>query len=165
MIFTNVTLAGGPNDFFIFQIAGTLLQPNATRVTLTGGAKAKNIFWPVADVVAIGTTAHFEGIVLAEAMVAANTCASVNGRLLAQTAVTLQMNTVTRSAKQAAHCSAGIREKPVRVCLVPAICGIVGWISGACFNATKFVRSVTQPKQGYSLAVQSNIAGQSKAVK
>ena len=98
MIFTNVTLAGGPNDFSIFQIAGTLLQANAARVTMTGGAKAKNIFWPVADVVAIGTTAHFEGIVLAKAMVAANTCASVNGRLLAQTAATLQMNTVTSPA-------------------------------------------------------------------
>ena len=99
MISTDVTLAGGPNDVFIFQIAGTLLQANATRVTLTGGAKAKNIFWQVADVVAIGTTAHFEGIVLAKTMVAANTGASVNGRLLAQTAVTLQMNTVTNPAK------------------------------------------------------------------
>ena len=99
MISTDVTLAGGPNDVFIFQIAGTLLQANATRVTLTGGAKAKNIFWQVADVVAIGTTAHFEGIVLAKTMIATNTGASVNGRLLAQTAVTLQMNTVTNPAK------------------------------------------------------------------
>ena len=99
MISTDVTLAGGPNDVFIFQIAGTLLQANATRVTLTGGAKAKNIFWQVADVVAIGTTAHFEGVVLAKTMIAANTGASVNGRLLAQTAVTLQMNTVTKPAK------------------------------------------------------------------
>ncbi len=99
MISTDVTLAGGPNDVFIFQIAGTLLQANATRVTLTGGAKAKNIFWQVADVVAIGTTAHFEGIVLAKTMIATNTGASVNGRLLAQTAVTLQMNTITNPAK------------------------------------------------------------------
>ena len=99
MISTDVTLTGGPNDVFIFQIAGTLLQANATRVTLAGGVLAKNIFWQVADVVAIGTTAHFEGIVLAKTMIAANTGASVNGRLLAQTAVTLQMNTVTNPAK------------------------------------------------------------------
>ena len=98
MISTDVTLTGGPNDVFIFQVAGTLLQANATRVTLTGGAQAKNIFWQVADVVAIGTTAHFEGIVLAKTMVAVKTGASVQGRLLAQTAVTLQMNAVTQPA-------------------------------------------------------------------
>ena len=98
MITTDVTLTGGPNDVFIFQIAGTLTQANAARVTLTGGAQAKNIFWQVADVVAIGTTAHFEGIVLAKTMVAVKTGASVQGRLLAQTAVTLQMNAVTQPA-------------------------------------------------------------------
>lgn len=99
MISTDVTLAGGPNDVWIFQIAGTLTQASATRVTLTGGAQAKNVFWQVADVVAIGTTAHFEGIVLAKTMIAVKTGASVTGRLLAQTAVTLQMNTVTQPAK------------------------------------------------------------------
>ena len=30
LISTNVTLSGGPNDVFIFQIAGTLTQANAT---------------------------------------------------------------------------------------------------------------------------------------
>ena len=99
MITTDVTLTGGPNDIFIFQIAGTLTQANGARVTLTGGAQAKNIFWQVADVVAIGTTAHFEGIVLAKTMVAVQTGASVQGRLLAQTAVTLQMNAVTQPAQ------------------------------------------------------------------
>ena len=98
MISKDVTLTGGPNDVFIFQIAGTLTQANATRVTLTGGAQAKNIFWQSAGAVSIGTTAHFEGIVLAKTMVAVKTGASVQGRLLAQTAVTLQMNAVTQPA-------------------------------------------------------------------
>ncbi len=98
LISTNVTLSGGPNDVFIFQIAGTLTQANATRVTLTGGAQAKNVFWQVAGAVTIGTTAHFEGIVLAKTMIAVNTGASANGRLLAQTAVTLQKNAVTQPA-------------------------------------------------------------------
>ena len=97
-IATDVTLSGGPNDVWIFQIAGTLTQASAKQVILTGGAKAKNVFWQVADVVTIGTTAHFEGVVLAKTMVAVNTGASVNGRLLAQTAVTLQMNAVTQPA-------------------------------------------------------------------
>ncbi|MFC6519989.1 ice-binding family protein [Undibacterium arcticum] len=66
LISTDVTLSGGPNDVWIFQVAGQLNQANATRVTLAGGALAKNIFWQVADNVSIGTTAHFEGVVLAK---------------------------------------------------------------------------------------------------
>ena len=95
----NVTLSGGPNTVWIFQIAGRLKQASATHVILTGGALAKNIFWQVAGAVMIGTTAHFEGVVLAKTLIAVNTEASVNGRLLAQTAVTLQMNTVTQPAQ------------------------------------------------------------------
>jgi Ribonuclease G/E len=49
--------------------------------------------------VTLGTSAHFEGIVLAKTMIAVNTGASVNGRLLAQTAVTLQMNAITQPAR------------------------------------------------------------------
>ena len=94
----DVTLAGGPTDVWIFQIAGGIDQASATRVNLTGGALAKNVFWQAADAISIGTTAHFEGVVLAKTMVAVKTGASVNGRLLAQTAVTLQKNSVTQPA-------------------------------------------------------------------
>ncbi|MDB5880940.1 MAG: hypothetical protein JWP43_818 [Ramlibacter sp.] len=99
LISTDVTLTGGPDDVFIFQVAGTLNEANGARVTLAGGAQAKNIFWQVADSVTIGTTAHFEGVVLGKALIAANTGASANSRLLAQTAVTLQMNAITQPAK------------------------------------------------------------------
>src|SRR5476649_1310847 len=110
LITTDVTLSGGPNDAWIFQVAGTLNQGNATRVTLAGGALPKNIFWQVAGAVTIGTTAHFEGVVLAKTLIAANTGASINGRLLAQTAVTLQMNAITiPRRKDAIHSRAGTR--------------------------------------------------------
>ncbi|WP_394757172.1 ice-binding family protein [Rhodoferax sp.] len=99
MISNDFTLSGGPNDVWIFQVAGQLNQANGKRVTLAGGAQAKNIFWQVADSVAIGTTAHFEGVVLGKTLVAVNTGASANGRLFAQTAVTLQMNAITQPAK------------------------------------------------------------------
>jgi hypothetical protein len=99
LISNDVTLSGGPNDVWIFQIAGTMTQANATRVTLAGGAQAKNVFWQAAGAVAIGTTAHFEGVMLAKTMIAVNTGASANGRLLAQTAVTLQQNAVTQPAQ------------------------------------------------------------------
>jgi hypothetical protein len=99
LVSSDVTLSGGPNDVWIFQVAGTFGQASATRVTLTGGALPENIFWQVAGAVTIGTTAHFEGVMLAKTLIAANTGASVNGRLLAQTAVTLQMNAVTQPSR------------------------------------------------------------------
>ena len=99
-ISTNVTLSGGPTAVWIFQVAGTLEQANATKVTLVGGALAKNVFWQVAGAVTIGTTAHFEGVVLAKTMIAVNTGASVTGRLFAQTAVTLQKSAVTQPASK-----------------------------------------------------------------
>jgi hypothetical protein len=95
----DVTVSGGPNDVWIFQIAGPVNQASATRVTLVGGAQAKNVFWQVGGAVSIGTTAHFEGIMLAKTNVAVKTGASATGRLLAQTAVTLQQNTVTQPAQ------------------------------------------------------------------
>ena len=98
LISTDVTLSGGPDDVWIFQVAGNLNQANATRITLAGGALPKNIFWQVAGGATIGTTAHFEGVVLGKTLVAVNTGASANGRLLAQTAVTLQMNAITQPA-------------------------------------------------------------------
>ena len=91
---TDVTISGGPNDVFIFQVAGTLIMSSAVRVTLTGGAQAKNIFWVVSGAATFGTTSHFEGNVLGMTGINLQTGASINGRMLAQTAVTLQMNTV-----------------------------------------------------------------------
>jgi hypothetical protein len=99
LISTDVTISGSRNDVWIFQIAGTLTQANATRVILKGGARAKNIFWQTSGGVAIGTTAHFEGTILAKTKIAMKTGASANGRLLAQTAVTLEQNVVTRPAR------------------------------------------------------------------
>lgn len=94
----DVTLAGGPDDVWIMQIAGTLEEASATNVILTGGAQAKNVFWATAGAVSIGTQAHFEGTILSKTMIAMKTKASINGRLLAQTAVTLQMNTLVPPA-------------------------------------------------------------------
>jgi hypothetical protein len=93
---TNVTISGGPNDVWIFQIAGTLKMSSAMKIILAGGAQAKNIFWQVAGAVTLGTTSHFEGIILGKTGINLQTGASINGRLLAQTAVTLQKNTVKK---------------------------------------------------------------------
>ncbi|MDJ0348175.1 ice-binding family protein [Cryobacterium sp. PH29-G1] len=97
-ISNDVKLVGGPNDVFIFQISGDITEAAAKNVTLAGGVQAKNVFWQTAGSVSVGTTAHFEGSVLSKTLIALKTGASINGRLLAQTAVTLQSNTVTEPA-------------------------------------------------------------------
>ncbi|MBA3016622.1 MAG: DUF3494 domain-containing protein [Proteobacteria bacterium] len=91
---TDVTLSGGPDDVWIFQIAGTLDISSATKVILSGGAQAKNIFWAVADVVAFGTTSEFNGNILAKTNITMTNGATLNGRALAQTAVTLIANAI-----------------------------------------------------------------------
>ena len=91
---TDVTISGGPTAVWIFQVAGTLTMSSAVKITLTGGAQAKNIFWQVAGGATFGTTSHFEGIILGKTGINLKTGASINGRMLAQTAVTLQKNTV-----------------------------------------------------------------------
>jgi hypothetical protein len=97
---TDVTLSGGPNDVWIFQIAQDLLQAANSSIILAGDALPRNIFWQVAGGtgVAIGTDAVFQGVVLALKGITVNTGSTVNGRLLAQTAVTLTMNTITKPA-------------------------------------------------------------------
>ena len=45
---SDVTLEGGANAVWIFQIAGNLTMSSAMKINLSGGAQAKNIFWQVA---------------------------------------------------------------------------------------------------------------------
>lgn len=92
---TNVALKGGRHAVWIFQISKNLIVANGKAVLLRGHAQAKNVFWQVAGKVSLGTTSHFEGIILSKTMIAMKTGASIDGRMFAQTAVTLQMNSVT----------------------------------------------------------------------
>src|SRR5665648_320689 len=96
MINTDVTLNGDANDVFIFQVGKGVTQANGTKVILTGGVLAKNIFWQSAETVSIGTGAHFEGIILGMKNITLGTNSTMNGRLLAQTAVTLDQSTVVQ---------------------------------------------------------------------
>jgi hypothetical protein len=97
LIQSDVTISGSATDVWIFQIAGDLTMASGVHVTLAGGALAKNIFWQVAGGagVTLGTGSVFNGVVLTDKAINPNTGAKVNGRLLAQTAVSLNANTVT----------------------------------------------------------------------
>ncbi|MDP9077843.1 MAG: ice-binding family protein [Bacteroidota bacterium] len=96
VLITNVgvTLSGGPNDVWVFQIAQNLTVNNGAIITLQGGAQAKNIFWIVSGKATLGTTVNFSGNILSKTLISLNTGAKVTGKLLAQTAVTLIANAV-----------------------------------------------------------------------
>lgn len=91
-----VTLNGGASAVWIFQVAQNLTVGNGAIVTLTGGAQARNVFWQVAGQATLGTTSSFAGIILSQTAIAFNTGATLTGRALAQTAVTLDATTVTQ---------------------------------------------------------------------
>ena len=91
---TNVTLLGSATDVWIFQIAQTLGISSGKRVILSGGAAVRNIFWQVAGQTTLGTTSVFNGVILDATAIVVQTGARLNGKALAQTAVTLDANTV-----------------------------------------------------------------------
>lgn len=103
LISSDVTLSGGANDVWIFQIAGNLEVSSAgsiatgAKVQLIGGARASNVFWQVGGVTGaiLGTYSTFNGNILTEKAINMQTGAVLNGRAFAQTEVTLDANPVT----------------------------------------------------------------------
>lgn len=91
----DVTLNGSSDDTWIFQIAGELTMASDTRVIRGGGAAVENVVWQVAERTALGTGVQFAGTVLTQTGVDVRTGTSVNGRLYAQSDVTLEQATVT----------------------------------------------------------------------
>lgn len=91
----DVTIAGGANDVWIFQISKDLDVSSAKNVILSGGADAKNIYWQVAGKVTIHANAHFEGVILCQTAITLQTTASLHGRALAQSLVAIDNNAIT----------------------------------------------------------------------
>jgi len=101
----NLTLdaQGDPNAVFVFQAGSTLTTGAGSRVLLTGGAQACNVFWQVGSSATIGTSTAFTGNILALTSISVNDGVTVNGRALARNgAVTLNNDTIT-----AANCATG----------------------------------------------------------
>ncbi len=90
-----VTLDGGADDVWIFQIAGSVVMEPNVSIILGGSAQASNVFWQTFGPLTLHSGSHLEGNVLCSTAINLDTGASVNGRLLSHTAVTLNQNTVT----------------------------------------------------------------------
>ncbi len=70
----------------------------AENVLLASAAVPENVFWQVSGNVDLGTTAHCEGSVLSQTSATLRTGATINGRLLAQTAIDIDGSTVVEPA-------------------------------------------------------------------
>merc|ERR1712166_1148201 len=98
---SSLTFEGTATDVWILQMTGDLIVGAGATVTLTGEALAKNIFWQVAGSTTLHTTAHMEGTILCLTAINFQTGSSLNGRALAQTAVTLDAaKIVTKVARR-----------------------------------------------------------------
>ena len=98
---SDIYLSGSSSSLFIFQTTGNVVVGSGAKVTLlddgtgNGKPKASNIVWQVAGFVDAGTTSHLEGVFLVKTHAAFKTGSSLNGRILAQTACTLDKATIT----------------------------------------------------------------------
>ncbi len=118
-ITNDVTLSGGANDVWVFQISGTLDLAVGKKIILSGGAQAKNVFWQVAGTVNLLAGSQMQGIILAQTDIAMRAGATLNGRALAQTAVTLISNTISLSNAPVVVTAKGHR--PGVVSIIPLI--------------------------------------------
>ncbi len=83
---SDVTLAGGPADVWIFQIGTTLIVGNGIHVLLADGAQARNVFWQVGSSATLGTSCSFKGTIMADQSITMDTSSTLEGRALAQNA-------------------------------------------------------------------------------
>jgi hypothetical protein len=79
----------------VFQIATTLITGVGSKMILSGGAQAKNVYWIVGSSATLGVGSTIHGNVLASASIAGNTGATINGGLYAGAGVTLDASNVT----------------------------------------------------------------------
>lgn len=98
LLITNagVTLSGGPNDTWVFQISDDFTIDNDAKITLSGGALAKNVFWVTQTQALIGSNVNFKGNVIAKTLISVNTGTNVLGILLSQSAITLNASTIVK---------------------------------------------------------------------
>ncbi len=93
-----LTLNGGGNTsaVFVFQAGSTLTTASASRVVLTNGAQACNVFWQVGSSATLGTASSFVGTIFAAQSITVTTGVTIEGRVLAENgAVTLDTDTIS----------------------------------------------------------------------
>jgi hypothetical protein len=80
---------GDSNAVFIFQINAALSSAAGSKVVLTDGALANNVYWQVAGAISLGADAKYVGTFLGVGAIAFGDGASLKGRALTPTSVAM----------------------------------------------------------------------------
>jgi PKD repeat protein len=101
---------GNSNAVWIFEVAQDLTMDTGSQVVLINSAKPENIYWQIGGDtgVTIEAGSHAEGNILALKAITMKDGASLNGRALSQTAVSLIANTVTIPTSTATTSTVGV---------------------------------------------------------
>lgn len=73
---------GDPNAQYVFQLNGVLSTAASSRIVLTNGTKACNVFWRVAGAMNMATNTTFKGTIIASGAVTIAAGCSLEGRAL-----------------------------------------------------------------------------------
>ena len=92
---TELTLDGGPDDVWIFQIDGDLVLGTDAEVIMQGGASAENVYWQVAGQAILGVGSELHGNILSQTAIIMQTGATLHGGAFAQSAITLDSANLT----------------------------------------------------------------------
>ncbi|MGW0314090.1 ice-binding family protein [Streptomyces flavidovirens] len=86
---------GNPNAVWVFQIPEALTTASSSRVLLTNGASACNVYWQIGSSATLGTNSTFVGTIMALTSISVTTGTNIEGRALARNgAVTLDTNRI-----------------------------------------------------------------------
>jgi hypothetical protein len=86
----DISFDGSPDDVFIMQTTGSLLQAEGTQVILgNNGVQAKNIFWQVGGEVKVGAGSILMGVLLVKTNTLFMAGSSLDGRVFTQTSCDL----------------------------------------------------------------------------
>lgn len=133
---------GDPGAVFVFQVGAAFSSAAASKIVLTGGALADNVFWQVLGAVSIGAGAKLVGTFLSAAAVALGAGASLKGRILTASTVALDNNPVTQ---------------PIDDLTAPLV-SIDGGVTRSTSDATPMVSGTTDEPTGRPVVV--TVAGQ-----
>ncbi len=91
----DISLTGGANDVWIFQIDGNLITANNSRIILAG-AQARNIFWQVDGEATFLSLAIFSGIILTQGNITFNSGSRLRGRAFSQNVISIDNTTINQ---------------------------------------------------------------------
>ncbi|MFC4535967.1 ice-binding family protein [Sphaerisporangium dianthi] len=94
----NLTLdaQGDPSAVFIFKTTTTLATSAGSRVTLTGGTQACNVFWQTGTTASLGAGSSFAGNILANGAITTSAGVILNGRALSRSGASALNTTQVR---------------------------------------------------------------------